>query len=290
VNRALEIPYINTLKLLRFPFSFFLLPVSLFSLYFTSGAEPGTVILILSIWHLLVFPSSNGYNSFHDRDTGPVGGLAHPPLPSRILLLTCNTMDILAIVSALCVNIMFALFVSGYIVASRLYSNRSVRLKKFPLAGFFIVFIFQGAWIFIANTLALSGYEFLFNAQVLTAAVASSFLIGALYPVSQIYQHESDKRDGVKSLSMLLGKKGTFVFTAVFFVVASLLIHLSLFDGGYFFSVLLLILLSPAVLFFLNWAVKSFQEERHINFRNTMIMLVLSSVMINIYFLILLIQ
>jgi hypothetical protein len=29
---------------------------------------------VFVILHLLLYPASNGFNSYHDRDTGPVGG------------------------------------------------------------------------------------------------------------------------------------------------------------------------------------------------------------------------
>src|SRR4030095_652211 len=113
----------NTITLLRLPFSFFLLPVSLFSLYYIQPPAGIHMILVLLIWHVFVFPSSNGYNSYHDRDTGPVGGLASPPLPDRLLLITCNVFDMLAISLSCIINIPFAIMVTGYIIASRLYSN-----------------------------------------------------------------------------------------------------------------------------------------------------------------------
>lgn len=101
----------NTIKLLRFPFSIFLLPVTLFSLYFIRPDWNSDLILLLFIWHCLVFPASNGYNSYHDRDEGPIGGLGAPPKPTKALLSTVFTLDSLALVLSLFVNISFTLFV-----------------------------------------------------------------------------------------------------------------------------------------------------------------------------------
>src|ERR1043166_3871233 len=126
----------NTIKLLRFPFSIFLLPISLFSLFFIQPELNYHLLLVLVIWHLLVFPSCNGYNSYHDKDEGPIGGLASPPKPTKQLLYFANAMDVTAILLSFLVNAVFALFVVVFIIASRLYSNRQVRLKKFPIIGF----------------------------------------------------------------------------------------------------------------------------------------------------------
>ena len=103
-----EIP--NTLKLLRFPFSVFLLPVSLFSFFYIQPAGNYQLLLVIAIWHVLVFPASNGYNSFNDADEGPIGGLASPPKPTKFLLNTVNVMDSLAIVLSFLVNFYFVFF------------------------------------------------------------------------------------------------------------------------------------------------------------------------------------
>lgn len=281
----------DTLKLLRFPFSVFLLPVSLFSLFYIHPEGSYQLILVLMIWHLLVFPASNGYNSYNDKDEGPIGGLASPPKPTRGLLYVSNVMDATAILLSLLVNLSFTMFVVVYIFASRLYSKREIRLKQYPISGFLIVFVFQGAWVFCANIFALSTPELFSYPSVLFSAIASSFFIGTIYPITQIYQHNADRNDGVTTLSMLLGKRATFIFSAIMFLMANVFIYFSfdspnLINNFWLFNLIML----PATLFFVWWAAKSFKCRSHINFMNTMIMLVLSSVLNNIYFIILLLK
>jgi 1,4-dihydroxy-2-naphthoate octaprenyltransferase len=281
----------NTLKLLRFQFSVFLLPVSLFSFYYIQPGLTLNSLLVIGIWHLLIFPASNGYNSYNDRDTGPIGGLAAPPLPTRQLLHVVNVFDTLAILLSAFVNIAFIVFVTLYIIASRLYSKRDIRLKQYPIIGFLIVFIFQGAWVFCANVFALSSPALFDNTSVLCSALATSFFIGTIYPITQIYQHESDRKDGVYTLSMMLGKRLTFIFSAVMFALANLFIYFSfdtprLFPNFWLFNLIML----PATLFYVSWTIRSFKSKRHFNFKNTMIMLVLASVSNNIYFILLLLK
>ncbi|MBA3665204.1 MAG: UbiA prenyltransferase family protein [Bacteroidetes bacterium] len=279
----------NTVKLLRFPFSVFLLPVTLFSFYYIQPDFGYRTWLLIGIWHLLVFPSSNGYNSYNDRDTGPIGILENPPSPTNMLLNVCNGLDVLALLGSFLVNAYFTVFVLIYIAASRLYSARKIRLKKFPITGFFIVFFFQGAWIFCGNVLALSSPELLMQKTVLFSAIAASFFIGTVYPLTQVYQHTADAEDGVTTLSMVLGLKGTFIFSALMFIMATLLLYLSFNQEGkpghfWLFNLVMLV----STLYFLCWSFLSFKNASHINFRNVMIMLVLSAVSNNIYFLILL--
>ena len=281
----------NTIKLLRFPFSLFLLPVSLFSLFYIHPALNYQLVLVLGIWHLLVFPASNGYNSYNDRDEGPIGGLASPPKPTLRLLHITNALDVASILLATLVSISFAGFVIVYIVASRLYSNRSIRLKQFPIIGFLIVVVFQGAWVFCANILALGSVTLFLNPSVIFSAIASCFFIGTIYPITQIYQHEADKQDGITTLSMKLGKKATFIFSGIMFMMATLFVYFSfssdeMIGNFWLFNMLML----PAAFYFLTWSAKSFRSETHINFKNTMIMLVLSSVLNNIYFITILLK
>jgi 1,4-dihydroxy-2-naphthoate octaprenyltransferase len=280
----------DTVKLLRFPFSIFLLPVSLFSFFYIHPAINHQFILVIAIWHLLVFPSSNGYNSYNDRDEGPIGGLSSPPKPTKLLLQLSTIMDSAAIALSLLINVYFTLFVAGYIIASRLYSNRSIRLKKFPVIGFLVVFVFQGAWIFCANIFALSSTNLFSNQSVLFSAIASSFFIATIYPLTQIYQHESDATDGVKTLSMLLGIRGTFLFSAIMFGIANAFVYLSFhkneINNFWLFNIIML----PSTVYFLSWAFRSFKNVAQVNFKNTMIMLVMSSLLNNLFFVILLLK
>jgi 1,4-dihydroxy-2-naphthoate octaprenyltransferase len=249
------------------------------------------LLLVLVIWHFLVFPSSNGYNSYHDRDKGPIGALESPPQPTEQLLLLVNIMDITAIVLALFVNLYFALFVVAFIVVSRIYSNRDIRLKKYPVPAFLLVCLCQGSGVFCANIFGLSSASLFNNSAVIYSAIACYFFIATLYPLTQIYQHEADAGDGVRTVSMVLGKKGTFIFSGTMFLLATLFIYLSFqhrkdLDNFWLF----LIVMFPCILFFISWAARSFKNRIHVNFKNTMVMLILSSLLNNLYFLILLIK
>jgi 1,4-dihydroxy-2-naphthoate octaprenyltransferase len=121
---------LDSIKLLRLPFSVFLLPISLFSFVYIQPNHNIQLLLVLIIWHLLVFPASNAYNSYHDRDEGPIGALESPPKPTGLLLHIANAMDGLAIFLSFHINVAFTGFVILFIVVSRLYSNRKVRLKS----------------------------------------------------------------------------------------------------------------------------------------------------------------
>lgn len=217
--------------------------------------------------------------------------MALPPQPTKTLLHTVNLMDFTAVLLSFIINYQFAFFVTIYIIISRLYSNRAIRLKKYPIVGFFVVFVFQGAWIFCADIIALSEDRLIFNKPVLFAAFASSCFIGTIYPLTQIYQHNADRNDGVTTLSMLLGIKGTFIFSASLFTLANLFIYLFFSESNkinnfWLFNLVML----PSTVYFLWWAFKSFRNISQANFKNTMIMLILSALLNNLFFIILLLK
>jgi 1,4-dihydroxy-2-naphthoate octaprenyltransferase len=72
------------------------MPVYWFALCRVDHVNWSNAILIFLILHLLVYPASNGYNSYMDRDTSPIGGLQNPMEPTRQLFFVtvvpeCNT-------------------------------------------------------------------------------------------------------------------------------------------------------------------------------------------------------
>lgn len=277
----------STIQLLRFHFSLFLLPVYLFAVSQVAVVNVRNAVLSFVILHFLVYPSSNGYNSYMDRDETPIGGLASPLQPTKQLFWASVAMDALAVLLSLLVSGLFAAGVAVYILASRAYSYRGIRLKRYPVTGFLTVFVFQGAWIFFFVYAAVGqGLPHGWPPQ----AVVASLLIGALYPLTQVYQHEADRADGVQTISMRLGKRGSFVFSGALFGAATggmylLFAHL---NRPNHFGLYLLYLL-PAVLFFLHWAAKVWRDGSAANFKNSLRMNLLSTFCTTAFFITLII-
>jgi 1,4-dihydroxy-2-naphthoate octaprenyltransferase len=273
----------STIQLLRFHFSLFLLPVYLFSLSQLPAVNWTKAALVFVILHLLVYPSSNGYNSYMDRDETPIGGLAHPLQPTRQLFYTSVAMDMAALVLSLSITPLFTLGILLYILASRAYSYRGIRLKKYPVTGFATVFIFQGSLVFWLTF--HSAHPAATTVVPLLPLLVSGFLVGALYPLTQVYQHEADKEDGVRSISMLLGKRGTFTFCLLLFGAAAVLLFLwfhKLGRDNLFY--LFLLLTVPVVIFFFYWMRKVYMNESAADFRHSLLMNVIATCCTTAYF------
>jgi 1,4-dihydroxy-2-naphthoate octaprenyltransferase len=195
-----------------------LLPVFLFSLAMAQHINWLAATVIFLLLHGLLYPASNGYNSYMDRDEDSVGGIEKPMQPTRQLFNVTVWMDIAGTLLAFIIGPVFACLYVVYIVFSRLYSYRGVRLKQYPFLGYLTVTLNQGALIF---------YMVYFGVNTLPGFYAPwqgmaicTLLIGAFYPISQVYQHEHDKRDGVITISYRLGITGTFVYCGILYTVA----------------------------------------------------------------------
>ena len=279
----------STIQLLRFHFSFFLMPVYWFALTQRVNINWVNAALMFFILHVLVYPSSNGYNSYMDRDTSPIGGLANPLQPTKQLYYTSVIMDVTAVALSLFISLWFALGILIYIIGSRLYSYRGVRLKQYPVIGYLTVITLQGGLVFWMVYHGSS--ELLKTGMPIAGMIAASLLIGGFYPLTQIYQHKQDKEDGVTTISYLLGYRKTFVFCAVVYSVAML------FVGYTFFSSLMIkeffilsIFFLPILVYFLWWAVKVWKSESFADFKHTMQMNVLASICTNAAFITILIM
>ena len=278
----------STVKLLRVPFSFFLSPLYFFALSQVSEVNWSKAFLIFFILHFLVYPASNGYNSFMDRDTGSIGGLEKPPPPSRQLYHVTIVLDVLAVLLSLLVSPLFAALMPLYIGASKAYSYRRIRLKKYPVIGYLTVILFQGAftyWLVWYGSNEQAGLSFPWQGMLI-----ATLLIGGFYPLTQVYQHQQDVDDGVKTISYALGINGTFVFCAILYLAAWIFMaqfFIQQKEAGKFAVVSIFFV--PIVVYFIKWFVQVKKDNGAANFKNTMYMNWLAATCTNLAFLILLI-
>ena len=273
----------STTQLLRFHFSFFLMPVFWLSLSQTAEIIPADAILIFIILHFLVYPASNGYNSYMDRDTGSIGGIKNPKQPTQQLFYVTVLLDLSALLASAFISLYFLTGIIAFIAASRAYSYRGIRLKKYPVTGYLTVVVFQGGLLFF---LVMHGASAAKTLDVpFIGMVAASLLVGGFYPLTQIYQHMQDKKDGVTTLSYILGYRGTFVFTAIVYGLAMIALGFYLAlnqDLNYFFIIQIFLL--PILVYFFYWFYRVYHNPMEANFKNTMRMNIIASVFTNAAF------
>jgi 1,4-dihydroxy-2-naphthoate polyprenyltransferase len=273
----------STVQLLRIKFSFFLMPVFWFALSQVEHIHMVHAISVFIILHLIVYPASNGYNSYMDRDTESIGGLKNPLMPTKELFYVTIIMDIVALIASAFISVYCAICVAGFIAASRAYSYRGIRLKKYPIIGFIVTIIFQGAVVYFFVYFGSSIDKILSFPYL--SMMASALLIGSFYPLTQIYQHEQDKADGVKTLSMVLGYNGTFIFsgTTFFLAMTTLAIYFG-FNLDFINIITISIFTLPVLFYFFWWMIKVRKDKTQANFKNTMRMNVIASICTNAAF------
>ena len=279
----------STFLHLRFPFSFFLLPVFLFawSLYDAENVAHGW--LAFFIIHFLIYPASNGYNSYFDEDEESIGALKNPPPVTFELFRVSLAMDLLALMMGFIIGLQFVIMLLTYGLASKAYSHPSIRLKKYPFISWFIAGFFQGFFTFLMATIALTGldYQVAINTfEIVIPATLSSMLLWGSYPMTQIYQHVEDSRRGDHTLSILLGIKGTFIFTAIFFSLAIAgFTWLYWTYYGQRVALIFHLFLAPVLVFFVYWFYRVNEDEKNADFRHTMQLNFISAICLNTFFL-----
>ncbi len=278
----------STLLHLRIPFSYFLLPVFLFAVSVSPNVVEKRLIWVFVVLHFLLYPASNGYNSYFDKDEQSIGGLEKPPPVHKGLYWTSLLLDLIAIlIGFIKVSTLFAAMLFIYGLVSKSYSHPSIRLKKYAIAGWIVTGLFQGAFTFMMCYAGLNNYEVenLLQLKVLFPAMLTTLMLWANYPMTQVYQHEEDAKHGDMTLSRMLGVKGTFYFAGIFFAVTS--IGFVLFFRQFYYvkyGWLFLLALSPVVIYFSIWFMKVFRDPASADYRHTMRLNFLSATCLIIFF------
>lgn len=305
----------STLQHLRIPFSIFLMPIFLFAFSNSSrlsnnqtieGYYFNAFIIFISI-HLFLYPASNGYNSYFDKDDDSIGGLEKPPKVEKDLYYAALLFDLIAILLGLLVSLEFAVMLFIYGLISKAYSHPFIRLKQYPIISLLTVGFFQGFFVYVMSFMALnkfninelwrglshlfdetlsSAYTEIFVFMMIMPAFLAMFLLFGSYPMTQIYQHKEDSKRGDKTISLLLGIKGTFYFVGIMFFIANLgfvgyFYYLEDFTSLIVFEVCLL----PILAYFTYWFMLVRKDEKNANFHHTMRLNVLSSVCMSVAFL-----
>jgi UbiA prenyltransferase family len=272
------------------------MPVFWFAISQSQNPDWGITAGLFVILHLLIYPASNAYNSYFDKDEGPIGGLENPPPVKIELFYVAWILDILAFI--------VAYFLGGWILSvaliiyssiSKAYSNDKIRLKKYPIISWLTVGIFQGAFTYLTVIQAVDKISLseLSQNKYLFPAILSSLNLLGFYPMTQIYQHDEDARRGDMTISRLLGIRGTFIFTASIFLFVTI---------GFFFYfrgvqiyifpafAIYLLVMSPVLIYFNLWFLKVLKNENQADFHHTMRLNMLGSVCLNLFFILLLIS
>jgi 4-hydroxybenzoate polyprenyltransferase len=278
----------SSLKHLRIPFSLFLLPVYFFALALTPNLNGERMLWVFLSLHLFLYPSSNGYNSYFDKDEESIGGIKNPPKVTPDLYWLSLVFFAIALILAFKISFAFSSMLLVYGLVSMAYSHPSIRLKKFPWLSWLIAGLFQGYFTFAMAYAGLSdfGWNIFLKPHVLIPGMLTSLMLWGNYPLTQVYQHREDARRGDMTLSRYLGIKGTFGFSALIFALTGAGFVWFFLDRNqeYFFWVYLGAM-APIILYFLLWFnFVRINPEKYANYSWTMGMNSVSALILNAFF------
>jgi len=215
-------PALGWVRHLRLPFNLLLAPIYLYGT--AAGAVQAGVARPLNdpaFWlafaslHLFLYGGTTAFNSFYDRDEGPVGGMLSPPPVDRGLLPFSLVVQAIGLALAVPVGgaflglwlLLFAVFTA--------YSHPSVRLKARPGVAMATIAIGQGGLAFALGWTVFAPAGALAAAAPLARMALTASIVTGLYVVTQSYQVEEDRARGDRTLPVVLGPARALRWAAV---------------------------------------------------------------------------
>jgi 1,4-dihydroxy-2-naphthoate polyprenyltransferase len=263
----------DTLVHLRLPFSFFLLPIFVFGFSQAEAINWVNTILVFIALHFFIYPGSNVYNSYMDKDVGSIGGLKKPPPVTKNLFYASILFDSTGLFLCLFINPTMLLLMLVYVGISKAYSWTGIRLKKYGFTGWLVVMLFQGGYTYLLVNMAAENQFNVswFSPKNIEGMLLASLLIGGFYPMTQIYQHEEDSSRGDLTISYKLGITGTFIFSGILFLTAC---AVAWFFFNSFYSakqfMIFIAWLIPVIIYYFYWFTKTWRNKTFADYTHAM--------------------
>lgn len=208
--------------------------------------------------HILLFGGATAFNSYWDKDEGPIGGLKNPPKMTRWMRDASMAMKFTGLIWAVTIGWLYATIYLISMILFWLYSTPLARWKGDPYLSLIAIGLSTGTSSVLLGALA-AGSEL--SGTILIAAIGVTLLILSLYPVSQIFQIKEDRKRGDYTFAIRFGKKGVIQFFFSFFILGAVLISLAIMDQ-YFITGTLFMVLSLISLIVLWRLITKLTEEK----------------------------
>lgn len=201
---------------LRLPFQLLLAPIFLWGWLLAGGGWSAAIAVAFVAFHGFLYGGVTAYNSYFDRDEGPVGGLEHPPPVAEALLPFSLAVQAVGWLLAALVNGPFFLIYGGFMALSVAYSHPRIRWKARPVASLAVVGVGQGILAFLGAWVAARGdLAGATSPPGVLGAAAATLLVLGLYPLTQLYQIEEDRARGDRTLAVAWGPRASFAVAIV---------------------------------------------------------------------------
>jgi hypothetical protein len=189
--------------------------------------------------HILLFGAVTVYNSFWDKDHGPIGGIRHPKPLAPWTLPAAWFLQFLGLGLALWNSLASGAVFAGSMLFFWCYSRPGIRWKGRPLLSLFAIGASTGLGGFLlgywhSETVSLTWPIFL-------GAFGVTGLIVSLFPMSQIYQVDEDLNRLDRTFVSRYGLAGMRYIYATLFPIGIILLsigfsHIDIRLGGCFLA------------------------------------------------------
>lgn len=214
---------------LRLHYQLLLAPIFLWG-YFLAvgehGARPdGKFWIGFFAFHLFFYGGTTAYNSYYDRDEGPVGGLAKPSPVDPALLPFSLILQLIGAGLAFGVNRLFGVLYLLDFILGTAYSHPAIRLKGKPLGSLLVIGVGQGIFAGLAGYVIAQPDLLAVTPLAWLGIGAAALITVGFYPLTQIYQIDEDLARGDLTFAAWAGPKNSFRFAiGVQSVAATLLV------------------------------------------------------------------
>jgi 4-hydroxybenzoate polyprenyltransferase len=166
----------------------------------------GAALLGLVAWVIGLNAGTLAVNSAFDRDDGDIGYLRRPPPAPRHLFAFGLGLMLLGLAAAFFLPGPYRIAYLACFILSVAYSVPPLRLKSVPGMDWLINMVGFGALTPFAGW-AATGRPLDHGARLVF--VGFCLLFAGLYPLTQLYQIEEDRRRGDRTLALILGARAS---------------------------------------------------------------------------------
>lgn len=191
---------------LRLPYMFGVLSAPyLISAVFAENLNWGEFWFQFILIHTLLFGGATAFNSYWDKDEGPIGGLKSPPKLAE----WTRYASLIFMFLGLLINYDKSLLFNGLYLFSLalfwVYSSPIGRWKGHPWLSLLTIGLSTGANSFLMGIISLGNTLVWWH---FITALGVAFMLTAMYPVSQLFQIDEDRSRGDQTFAVRFGLGG----------------------------------------------------------------------------------
>lgn len=285
IKQLLNHPYVRHL---RTPFNLLLSPI-----YLWGALLAGSSLTDYQFWlgylslHIFLYGGTTAFNSFYDKDEGPIGGMLEPPPVDKGLLWFSLGFQALGVPLAFPVNVHFTWAWLLLFLIATAYSHPLTRFKANPYGALFAVGLGQGAVGFMTGWLLNEpSWRSLLSLDALLGMLTTALIVTGLYIVTQSYQTLEDAKRGDRTISVILGpSKALWLATSLLAVGGTIMLVTLGLKFGFVWTVILGIVFASTGLSLMQWASTFNEQLVKENFLRAMKTTVFSSVALSLFLL-----